>query len=84
MSLLHARPARRLDARRRAFASGRRPPVRLEHLALWTRNAESLERLRAFYGEHFGATASARYASARRPGFLSVLPDLPAAARVSS
>jgi catechol 2,3-dioxygenase-like lactoylglutathione lyase family enzyme len=58
--------------------------VRLEHLALWTRNAESLERLRAFYGEHFGATASARYASARRPGFLSYFLTFRAAARVSS
>lgn len=32
--------------------------MRLEHVALW---AQDLERLRAFYADHFGATAGPRY-----------------------
>ncbi|GJG85388.1 glyoxalase [Gemmatimonadetes bacterium T265] len=52
--------------------------MRLEHLAVWTRDADSLERLRAFYVTHFGAVAGPRYASARRPGFLSYFLRFPA------
>lgn len=45
--------------------------MRIEHVALWTRDRESLERLRAFYAAYFGARAGALYESARRPGFAS-------------
>lgn len=45
--------------------------MRIDHLALWTRDRDSLERLRAFYADHFGATANALYESANRPGFAS-------------
>jgi len=38
--------------------------MHIEHIALWTRD---LERLRAFYQTHFGATAGPRYESASRP-----------------
>jgi lactoylglutathione lyase len=51
--------------------------VTVEHLAVWTRDAASLDRLRDFYAQHFGATATARYASARRPGFLSYFLSFP-------
>jgi lactoylglutathione lyase len=42
--------------------------VRVEHVAIWT---QDLERLRAFYERYFGARAGERYASGRRPGFVS-------------
>ena len=44
---------------------------RIAHVALWTRDVERLERLRAFYERHFGARAGALYRSARQPGFAS-------------
>ena len=44
---------------------------RIAHVALWTRDAERLERLRAFYERHFGARAGALYRSVRQPGFAS-------------
>jgi lactoylglutathione lyase len=37
--------------------------MRIEHVALWTRD---LERLRAFYERYFAATAGARYENARK------------------
>jgi lactoylglutathione lyase len=42
--------------------------MRIEHLALWTRD---LEAMRAFYMRWFGARSTDRYASARRAGFAS-------------
>ena len=44
---------------------------RIAHVALWTRDAEALERLRDFYERHFGASAGDLYRSARQPGFTS-------------
>ena len=44
---------------------------RIAHVALWTRDAEALERLRDFYERHFGARAGDLYRSARQPGFTS-------------
>ena len=44
---------------------------RIAHVALWTRDVETLERLRAFYDRHFGARAGVLYRSARQPGFAS-------------
>ena len=37
--------------------------MRIEHIALWTRD---VERLRAFYVRYFGATAGARYENQRK------------------
>ncbi len=37
--------------------------IRIEHIALWTRD---VERLRAFYEHYFGATAGARYENPRK------------------
>jgi lactoylglutathione lyase len=51
--------------------------VRIDHLALWTRDAESMERLRAFYAGYFGAAAGARYESRRRAGFASYFLTFP-------
>ena len=50
-----------------------RAPIapRIAHVALWTRDAEGLERLRDFYERHFGARAGDLYRSARQPGFTS-------------
>jgi lactoylglutathione lyase len=45
--------------------------MRIEHVAIWTRDSATLERLRAFYETWLGATAGPRYESARRPGFTS-------------
>lgn len=42
--------------------------MKLAHVALWCRD---LDRATAFWVEHFGAQASERYASQRRPGFVS-------------
>jgi lactoylglutathione lyase len=49
--------------------------MRLEHVAVWTRD---LERLRAFYARYFGARAGAMYRSRTRPGFVSYFLDFPA------
>ena len=54
--------------------------MRIEHVARWTRDAGSLDRLRAFYVTHFGAIAGAGYASARRPRFVSCFLRFPAVA----
>ena len=51
--------------------------MRLDHVALWTADPASLERLRAFYAEWFGARAGARYESARRSGFASYFLTFP-------
>jgi lactoylglutathione lyase len=51
--------------------------MRIEHVALWARSPEGLERLRAFYETYFGARAGSRYESARRPGFASYFLDFP-------
>lgn len=52
--------------------AGARSPVssgmRLDHLAVWTKD---LGRLRDFYERYFEARAGARYDSARQPGFSS-------------
>jgi lactoylglutathione lyase len=48
--------------------------VRVEHVALWTRD---VERLRAFYERYFGARAGVRYESATRPGFVSYFLTFP-------
>lgn len=42
--------------------------MKLAHVALWCRD---LERVAAFWGEHFSARIGERYASTRRPGFVS-------------
>lgn len=44
---------------------------RIAHVALWTRDAEGLERLREFYTRYFGARVGELYRSARQPGFTS-------------
>ena len=44
---------------------------RIAHVALWTRDADTLERLRGFYERYFGARAGDLYRSARQPGFTS-------------
>ena len=51
--------------------------MRIEHVALWVRDPDALERLRAFYETYFGAIANARYASRRREGFLSYFLTFP-------
>lgn len=48
--------------------------MKIEHVALWTRD---IERLRAFYEWWFGARANARYESARVRGFASYFLSLP-------
>jgi lactoylglutathione lyase len=48
--------------------------VRVEHVAIWTRN---LERLRTFYERYFGARAGTLYRSATRPGFTSYFLTFP-------
>lgn len=45
--------------------------MHIEHVALWTPDPASLERLRTFYATYFGARAGERYESRRRPGFAS-------------
>ena len=69
---LDERPPHRLVS---PDASGDDTPMpsaaRLAHVALWTRDVDRLEALRAFYERHFGARAGARYRSARQPGFVS-------------
>jgi lactoylglutathione lyase len=49
--------------------------MRLEHVAVWTRD---LERLRAFYERYFDARAGAPYRSATRAGFASYFLAFPA------
>ncbi len=48
--------------------------MRIEHVALWTRD---LERLRAFYERYFDARSGARYESATRAGFTSYFLTFP-------
>jgi len=48
--------------------------MRIEHLAIWTRD---LERLRSFYERYFGARATGRYMSANRAGFSSYFLSFP-------
>jgi lactoylglutathione lyase len=48
--------------------------VRLDHVALWTRD---VERLRGFYERYLGARAGARYVSTNRPGFVSYFLSFP-------
>jgi lactoylglutathione lyase len=75
---MHGRPRERSPHR---TVSGETTPdtdatpaaPRIAHVALWTRDVEQLERLRAFYERHFGARAGALYRSARQPGFVSYL-----------
>lgn len=52
--------------------------MRIEHVALWTRDTATLERLRDFYETWFAATAGPRYESRRRPGFTSYFLTFPA------
>lgn len=42
--------------------------MKLAHVALWCRD---LDRVTAFWVDHLGALAGERYASTRRPGFVS-------------
>jgi len=42
--------------------------VRIQHVALWTRDIEAAAR---FWADYFGARVGDRYESARRPGFVS-------------
>lgn len=42
--------------------------MRIQHVALWTRDIEAAAR---FWADHFGARVGDRYESARRPGFVS-------------
>ena len=51
--------------------------MRIEHVALWTRDPATLERQCEFYARWFGATASPRYESRRRPGFTSYFLTFP-------
>src|ERR687884_2281015 len=55
-------------------SSERDDVMRLEHVAVWTRN---LERLRTFYERHFGARAGVLYRSATRPGFTTYFLTFP-------
>jgi len=48
--------------------------MRIEHVALWTRD---IERLRAFYERYLGAAANGRYESHRTPGFASYFLTFP-------
>ena len=48
--------------------------MRVEHVAIWTRN---LERLRTFYERYFGARAGTLYRSATRSGFTSYFLTFP-------
>lgn len=48
--------------------------MRIEHIALWTRD---LERSREFYVRWFGARANTRYDSATTPGFASYFLTFP-------
>jgi lactoylglutathione lyase len=52
--------------------------VRIEHVAVWTRD---LERLRGFYERYFGATAGERYENAAT-GFSSYFLELESGARL--
>ena len=52
--------------------------MKIAHVALWT---EDLERLRAFYEEHFGSRAGARYENATR-GFASYFLEFDGGARL--
>lgn len=52
--------------------------IRIEHVAVWTRD---LERLSAFYQSYFAATPGPRYHSTRRP-FESVFLSFPGGARL--
>lgn len=53
--------------------------MRIEHVALWTRDLPGMV---TFWQTHFGADASAEYASRNRPGFRSVFLTLPEGARI--
>jgi lactoylglutathione lyase len=50
-----------------------RPPIRIEHVAIWTGD---LERLRSFYERYFDVRAGARYDSRNHPGFRSYFLEL--------
>ena len=52
--------------------------MRIEHVALWTRDTATLERLRDFYERWFAAASGPRYESRRRPGFTSYFLTFPA------
>lgn len=65
-------------------APGVQAPIaaRIAHVALWTRDVERLERLRAFYERHFGARAGVAYHSTRQPGFVSYFLELAGGAQL--
>jgi len=48
--------------------------MRIEHIAIWTAD---LERMRAFYERHFGATSGGKYVSANQPGMQSYFLTFP-------
>lgn len=52
--------------------------MRIEHIALWARDIDSLS---AFYVQHFGATASARYVNEKKR-FASIFLSFDSGARV--
>ena len=52
--------------------------MRIEHVAVWS---DDIERLRAFYVEHFGARAGERYENAAR-GFASYFLEFAGGARL--
>jgi lactoylglutathione lyase len=51
--------------------------IRIEHVAVWARDEEALERLRGFYARWFDGRAGERYASERHPGFVSYFVTFP-------
>ena len=53
--------------------------MRIGHVAVWTPDEASLDRLRDFYETYFGARGGDRYESRTRPGFVSRFLDFPSA-----
>ena len=51
--------------------------MRIDHVAVWTRDSATLERLREFYQAWFNATPGDRYESRRRPGYTSYFLTFP-------
>lgn len=58
--------------------------MRIDHVAVWTRDTATLERLREFYETWFNATSGDRYESRRRPGYTSYFLTFPADGESSS
>lgn len=58
--------------------------MRIDHVAVWTRDTATLERLRAFYQDWFNATSGERYESRRRPGYSSYFLTFPSDGETTS